>query len=109
MALLAGFGVALAHHLMCTNLDGRAIADVPVSQAWISRFGTALAFLVKMTLAISVGAAYTQHQWMRLQRENFSTEDVDALTSVLGNVFSLFSSTVWTRHPLLTLVALVSW
>jgi protein-S-isoprenylcysteine O-methyltransferase Ste14 len=90
LALFVGLGFALA-------------------QAWISRFGTAMAFAVKIALATSVAAAYTQHQWLRLQQESFRTEEVDALTSVLSNALIFMSSKVWVRHPMLAVVALVSW
>jgi len=109
LALLAGIGCALAHHLMGTHLDGKPVADALVSQAWISRISTALAFSVKVALAVSVGTAYVQHQWLRFHSQSFKTKDVDALTSVLGNPLSFTSSPIWLRHPLLVLMALISW
>jgi uncharacterized membrane protein len=109
IALLVGLGVALAHHFMGTSLNGQPVMKVNISQAWISRFGTALAFVVKLALATSVGAAYTQHQWQRFHEQSFRTSEVDALTSVLANAFSFLSSTVWLRHPVLALMALISW
>jgi len=109
LALLTGLGFALAHHFMGVSLDNKPVAEVGISQAWISRFSTALAFLVKLALATSVGAAYTQHQWQRLREQDFRTSDIDALTSVLVNAFSFLGSTVWLKHPVLALMALVSW
>ena len=109
VSLVLGVGLALAHHLMCDSLSGRPVNEVSISQPWISRFSTAFAFLVKTTLAIAVGTAYTQRQWLSFQRDSFRTADVDALTSVLGNIFSFFSTFVWLRYPLLSLTALVSW
>jgi len=109
LALVAGLLFALAHHVMGKRLNGKPVDDISVPQAWISRISTALAFAVKVTLAISVGTAYVQHQWLIFQRQSFMTEDVDALTSVLGNALSFTGSVVWFRHPLLTLMALISW
>lgn len=109
LALLIGLGVALAHHSMGLSLNNQPVSQVNISQAWISRFSTALAFLVKLALATSVGAAYTQRQWQRLHEQSFRTSEVDALTSVLANAFSFLSSTVWLKHPVLALMALVSW
>jgi hypothetical protein len=108
-ALLAGLGFAIAHHLLGERLDGRPVADIPVSQAWVSRISTALAFSVKVALAVSVGTAYVQHQWLRFHEQSFKTKDVDALTGVLGNALSFIGSPIWLRHPLLTLMALISW
>lgn len=109
LALLTGLGFALAHHFMGVSLNNKPVAQVDVSQAWISRFSTALAFLVKLALATSVGAAYTQHQWQRLRQQDFRADEIDALTSVLANAFRFLSSTVWLKHPVLALMALVSW
>lgn len=109
LALFVGLGFALAHHFMGSYLDNKPVSSISVSQAWISRFGTAMAFAVKIAFATSVAAAYTQHQWLRLQQQSFRTEEVDALTSVLSNALSFMSSTVWARHPMLAVVALVSW
>jgi hypothetical protein len=109
LALVAGIGFALAHHLLGKHLNGKPIDDIQVPQAWISRISTALAFAVKVALAISVGTAYVQHQWLRFHKQSFKTDDVDALTSVLGSALSFTGSAIWLRHPLLTLMALVSW
>lgn len=109
IALFLGLGLALAHHFMGVSLNGKPIASVGIAQAWIFRFGTAIAFLVKLALATSVGAAYTQHQWQRLREQSFRISEVDALTSVLANAFNFLSSTIWLKHPVLALMALISW
>ena len=109
LALFVGLGFALAHHFMGLSLNNKPVEQVEISQAWVSRFSTALAFLVKLALATSVGAAYTQHQWQRLRQQDLRTSEIDALTSVLANAFSFLSSTVWFKHPVLALMALVSW
>jgi hypothetical protein len=109
LTLAVGFGFALAHHEMGSHLNHKPIDEIWISQAWISRFGTGLAFLVKMTLAIGVGSAYVQRQWMHLHLQSFKIAEVDALTTVLGNAFNFCSSGVWFRYPMLTFVALLSW
>lgn len=109
IAFTAGLGCAISHHFMGVRLHLRPVESISLSQAWISRFSTALAFLVKTALVISIGAAYTQRQWRGFSQQSFKTSDVDALTGVLGNIFNFFSSTIWFRHPVLTIVALVSW
>jgi hypothetical protein len=108
-SLSAGLGVALAHHFMNVYLDGKPVNKITLSQSWVSRFGTALAFLVKLSFTISVGAAFVQYQWMRFHKESFRIQDVDALTSVLGNFLSFFASSVWFRQPVLLTLGLVSW
>lgn len=108
-SLLMGLGLALAHHFMNVQLDGKALEDVKVSQAWISRFSTALAIMAKTAFTISVGAAFVQRQWLRFRRQSFKIGDVDAVTSAIGNPLGLFSSTIWFHHPILVLIAMVSW
>ncbi|PVH94144.1 hypothetical protein DM02DRAFT_693815 [Periconia macrospinosa] len=107
--LLIGLGIALAHHFMNVSLDNVSIKDVRVSQAWISRFSTALAFLTKLSFTTSIGASFVQHQWLRFHQQSFKVREVDAVTSVLTDLLSLFSSLVWFRHPILVLTALASW
>lgn len=110
VGLLLGIGLALAHHFLNAYLDRRPVDSVTLlSQTWASRISTALAFMVKLSLATSVGAAYMQHQWLRFHEHDFNVEEVDSLTSILGNALNFFSSTVWLQHPILALVALVSW
>jgi hypothetical protein len=107
--LLVGLGVALAHHFMNVCLDNVPIEHVSVSQAWISRFSTALAFLAKLSFTTSIGASFVQHQWLRFHQQSFRVGEVDAVTSVLTDLLSLFSSSVWFRHPVLVMTALASW
>lgn len=109
IALLFGLGVALAHHFTYSSLDGKLVAEVSLSQAWISRIGTALAFVAKLAFTISVGASFVQHQWLQFYRRPFRVKDVDVLTGVLGNLLCFLESRVWFHQPLLMLLALVSW
>lgn len=109
ISLACGIAFILAHHFMCNSLNRTPVQDVNISQAWVSRFSTAFAFLVKTTLAIAVGAAYTQHQWLTFHRHNLKMADIDALTSILSNVFGFCNTTAWLRHPVLALTALISW
>jgi hypothetical protein len=109
VSLTVGLGLALAHHFMCRRLHNRHVADVSMSQAWVFRFSTALAFLVKVAFATSIGTAYVQHQWLRLRQQTFKTDEIDAMTSILGSLFSFLTSAVWLKHPVLLLMALVSW
>jgi hypothetical protein len=107
--LLLGLAVSLTHHFMITHLNSRPIEEAALSQKWISRFGTALAFLVKMFFTIAVGDAFVQRQWFNFHNQAYKVQDVDALTNILENVLNFFDSSVWFRNPLLTLVAIVSW
>ncbi|KAF2462933.1 uncharacterized protein BDR25DRAFT_320387 [Lindgomyces ingoldianus] len=109
LALLMGLGVALAHHSMNVRLNNKPVAEIKVSQAWISRFSTALAFLTNTCFIVSVGASFTQRQWLRFHQQSFTIAQIDAVTGILGNLLGFFSSRVWFRHPILVLTALASW
>lgn len=93
VALAAGVVVAFAHHLTNAHLNGKPVDETKLPQAWISRIGTALAFLVKLAFAVSVGVAFTR-QWLRFHHQSFKLREVDAVTSILGNAFSFFDGTV---------------
>lgn len=108
-ALALGLAIALAHHFMNAQLNGQPVDRISLSQAWVSRFGTSLAFLAKTAFALSVGAAFVQHQWHAFHKQSLRVDEVDALTSVLGNIFSFFTSAVWLRTPSLAIMALVAW
>lgn len=108
-SFVLGLGLAIAHHLMASTLDGKPVADVLLPQAWIFRFGTALAFLTKLALAICVGTSYVQHQWLELNRRDYTARHVDVLTGALGNAFDLVGSSVWFLTPVLAVMAAISW
>ena len=109
-ALLVGLAMALAHHFMCVRLNDTDLDQVGVSQTWISRFSTALAFLVKMFFVISVGVAFIQRQWLNFHHQPYRISDIDAVTGILGNVLEFLTlGLVWFRNPLLTILAIVSW
>jgi len=108
-SFVLGLGLAITHHLMASKLDGKPVADVFLPQAWIFRFGTALAFLTKLALAICVGTSYVQHQWLELRRRDYTARHVDVLTGALGNAFDLVGSTVWFLTPVLAVMAAISW
>lgn len=107
-SLLLGLGIALTHHLVNSHLDRRPTNSVGFSQAWVSRFNTALAFLAKLAFTICVGSAFVQRQWYSFHRRPFKVNEVDSIANVLSNVLS-FLDAVWFRNPLLAFMAAMSW
>lgn len=59
-ALIAATLFTMAHHLFYASLDGRDTSRTTFGQARNINIGTAFAFLVKMCLAVAIGAAYSQ-------------------------------------------------
>lgn len=108
-ALLFGLALALAHHFMNVGLNGKPVADVKLSQAWVSRFSTALAFLVKTAFTISISAVFIQRQWLSFHRQSFKIVDIDNVTSILQNPLGFLSRFIWLQTPILALIALMSW
>lgn len=108
-SLLLGFGIALAQHFTYLSLDKQPVSDVSLSQAWVARISTGLAFAAKVALTVCVGTAYVQHQWLRFQQTPFNVAEIDKVTGVLGNIFCFLESTVWYRYPMLAFMALIVW
>jgi uncharacterized membrane protein len=121
MALISGLFIAIGHHLFYEGLDGQAVP----SQGWKAygieftsqqvniAGGTALAFLVKLTLVIAVSTSYTQAVWNTARactkERGMSITQLDAAFSVLSNVVALKEVRLWSRYPLLLLLAIVAW
>ncbi|KPI37348.1 uncharacterized protein AB675_10331 [Cyphellophora attinorum] len=109
-ALLFGVAIAVSQHFMNIYLDGKVVDEIALSQAWVSRFETALAFLFKTVLSICVGDAFVQHQWRHLHQRTFQQMgDIDCVTNALRKPSNMFEWRVWITAPLLTLIALISW
>jgi hypothetical protein len=81
-ALIAGTAFALGHHFFNLHFNNHVVHGED-QQKWVSRFGTASAFLVKMCLAIATSAAYAQQFWLTLRSKFFRVERVDAMFAVL--------------------------
>lgn len=109
VSLVFGIIFALGHHCMNSYLNGKQVTDVPISQSWISRFGTAFAFLVKTAFVISVGASYVQYQWFKFHRQSFRVDEIDSLTDVLENAMCFVYNLVFVHQPVLLLIAMVTW
>ena len=92
-----------------SNLNGKPVASISVSQSWIFRFGTAFAFLVKVAFGVSVGASYVQYQWHKFRRQSFRVDEIDSLTGVADDVLAFFYTHVFLRQPVLLLVAIIAW
>lgn len=107
--LVCGVVLAVGHHSLYQYLDGQAVDNIVLSQSWIFRMGNLLAFLVKLSLAITVSAAFVQRQWFVLRQQSFTVKDVDVLTSILADISSFFDSFLWLRYPLLTATAIICW
>lgn len=108
LLFIAGIIFATGHHIYYQSLD-----DTPVSssteQEWTIRIGTGLAFLVKATLAESVGIAFTQYLWTIARRKAMAVESIDAMFYLTTDPFAFANAEVLFHAKLLVLLALASW
>ena len=111
-SLLSAIVLAILHDTMNRSLNGNIVnLDGPWNQQWTSRYGTALAFLIKMLFVTCVGTAFVQGQWLDLstRQQTLRVRNLDVLLNALSTPFSLISSLMWLRNPLLSMVAVISW
>ena len=115
-ALISGVLLAAGHHFFYNNLAGKPVAtggfqlgyvEVSKQQANIA-LGTTFAFLVRAFLALAVSTAYAQVVWAAVKGRETRLSAIDSMFSILRDVSSFFSGSVW-RHPLLILLALTVW
>jgi len=118
----AGAGCAVAHHFFYYSLIGQH-ADTGSHSLLGARYsgqqlniaiGTALAFLVKTFLVLSVSTAFCQVFWRTMKARS-----QDQSPPKLGHVDTVFASAtsivafldvrVWHRYPYLILLALLVW
>src|SRR5271156_4867371 len=97
LCFLLGIASAVGHDLFYRHWNGQSIDSAAWSQQWISRGGTAFAFLVKMFLAVATGIAYVQHFWVMVQSRPIRVSQVDAMFDVLGNPLQLLDVRLWSR------------
>jgi hypothetical protein len=121
MALISGLFAAIGHHLFYEGLDNQIVP----SQGWKAygieftsqqlniAGGTALAFLVKLCLVLAVSTSYTQAIWDTARactkERGMTITQLDAAFSVLSNIVALKEVRLWSRYPMLILLATVAW
>lgn len=116
--LLGGVLTALGHHFYYDSLSGTsaegdmtAVGYQISNQQFTSAAGTALAFTVRALRLFSVSIAYIQVLWRaaRQSRESNTLNEIDAMFSILTNLFALWRASVWCKFPMLLLIALIGW
>ena len=91
------------------SLEGKSINSVGLSQQWVSRIGTGLAFLVKTSLVNAIVVAYTQRLWRKLWTRAFEVGKVDDLMAAPTNLLSLLNFGAFTHAPDLLLLGMTIW
>jgi len=109
LCLFGGITLALTHHVLSLHLHGMAVTDLSLTQPWVIRVSSALAYLVKVLLVVSAGAAYFQCVWQEARKTPTSIGHFDSMFGALDNVFEFSDLRFWLRRPVLTLTATIVW
>jgi hypothetical protein len=107
--LLVAILAAAGQHFYYNYLNGRSVNDVPVSQGWIIRGGTAFAFLFKTCLVMAVGVSFCQSFWYRIRRTTLEVGTLDAIFVLLQSPLSFLVGDLWVKAKLLLLIAVIAW
>ncbi|KAF2746517.1 hypothetical protein M011DRAFT_487283 [Sporormia fimetaria CBS 119925] len=111
----SGVLVAVGHHLLYSRLDGTIVrgfgdgSSQYLTQTWILRYGTALAFLTKTLLASAVVVAYKQHMWINLRRKPNSVSTINAIFAATYDFLALTSPRLFLKARLPALMAFIIW
>ena len=71
------------------------VEQTSVSQEWIVRIGTGMAFVSKTLLVVSASIIYAQHHWLSTASKSFKIRQIDTMSSILGIVLGFTKSSVW--------------
>lgn len=119
--LLGGATLAMAHHFFYNNLNGQPIESQSYSLSYLQAIaslsnqainiaiGTTFAFLVKTCLSCAARMAYTQLTWKIARSQATKVAVLDSMFSMTSNILGLFHGRLWLSHPLMMLLALLTW
>ncbi|KAI0971595.1 hypothetical protein F4678DRAFT_89997 [Xylaria arbuscula] len=116
--LLAGILLSVGHHLYYASLEGttpegdKIIAGYRLSnQTFTTAVGTTFALIVRAILLFAISGAYVQVLWQVVThtRKVNTLEEIDAMFSILSDVFAFRRGSVWWKYPVLSLVAIIAW
>ncbi|CAO2653747.1 Nn.00g031580.m01.CDS01 [Neocucurbitaria sp. VM-36] len=102
---LCGFLFSVGHHLYYTSLDG----DIVTGQAWVIRFGTVFAFLVKAAFLGGLSLSIKQVVWLFVSRKGITVRGLDAVFSITWDPTAFFVGELWTKTLLVALLAAFLW
>ncbi|KAF7549449.1 hypothetical protein G7Z17_g6372 [Cylindrodendrum hubeiense] len=107
-SVFLGLLLAVGHHLFYSSKNGQIVTSSD-QQVWNLRVGTGLAFLVKASLTAAASMAYTQLLWHTLRSQEISLNGIDAVFSVVNNLYAFTTVEIWLRSPALVCIAFMIW
>ncbi|GIZ48251.1 hypothetical protein CKM354_001131900 [Cercospora kikuchii] len=104
-SFLAGVALAIGHHLYYQSLEGVSPEGRQYNPVTI---GTAIVFMVRTTMIITVTTAYWQVFW-RVLRRRLPIATIDSLAGALSAVYEVLSLKTLRASPLLVGLVLLGW
>ena len=95
---------AVAHHVFYLYMNGQPVGDDETKQ-WVSRAGTAIAFIVKVLFGITTSMAYVQWFWYKIRKTPITLRRVDSLYGVIYEPMKFWHVPVWIKHWALSFLA----
>jgi hypothetical protein len=105
----ASIALAIGHHFLYHNLDGKRVDRVAYDQQINLAIGTAFSFLVRSALVTAIGTSYWQLFWITLHRKTLMLSTVDSLAGLLGAPQEFLNLNAIRASPTLVSLALLSW
>ncbi|KAM0331304.1 hypothetical protein ACHAQA_002974 [Verticillium albo-atrum] len=103
--LFLGICAAMGHHFFYASLDGR-LADNHIRML---RYGTALSFVAKASLAASVVLAFKQRVWLTVRRKAMSLSAVDSLFAAADDLSAIFNAEIFRQARIAIILAIYVW
>ncbi|KAF4919382.1 hypothetical protein CGCVW01_v007944 [Colletotrichum viniferum] len=103
--LFAGIAFAMGHHFFYKHLDGSEATN----QLRMLRYGAALSFLSKASLASAVILAFRQRVWMTVRRKMLTLAAVDSLFAAAEDMSAIFNFEVFKQARVAMILALYIW
>lgn len=105
LLLILGIGSAVGHHVFYTILDGTPARK----QEWVTRIGTALAFLCRASFAAAAEISRNQWLWVTLRERFMTLAGIDAMFGVTSDPTFFTNPDILKHAKLSTLMALLIW
>lgn len=113
VTILVSFALSIAlsvsHHSFYRLLDGQAVDAAFFSQQENVAIGTALSFLVRVSLLTAITSVYWQIFWKTLQDKTLAVSTIDSLSGLLSALPEFFNNKAIVANPIITGLALLSW
>jgi hypothetical protein len=100
---------AICQHYFYAHFNRQQVDQSVLSQVWVIRIGTGLAFLFKATMTAAIGGAFCHSAWFCFQSSSTTLGGLDAIFGVLQNPLNFFNRDMLFNKKILTLFALLAW